>query len=110
MLMIQVFSYNPNQKTIYIESPTRNDPQLMYINRNGRDLIYQNLNWTIDCNIMDMKNIVLYLNGLRPKDYSNIYEDYVKYDYEYNCNKQLLELNISSYNKMLVGFDLKIKR
>ena len=107
MLMIQVFKTVDTTDSL----PITESPQTIELRNLGLsvdELIIQNLNWTIDCDTMDLDNLIVYLNGLPEPEYNNVYGGYYRYYYEYDCGKQLLWLNISSQYPILVGIDLQI--
>jgi len=112
MLMIQVFKTVNNNESPSIENqrfPSIESPQQIRLSKLGltnNDLIIQNLNWTINCNITNFKNLVIRFNGLTIPEYNIIYNGYYKYYYKYDCGKQLLWFNISSQYPILVGLDL----
>jgi len=70
--------------------------------------IYNNYTFTINCESMDMPNIVLYFNGYTINDYKKVYDKDVWYKYNYDCSIQKLYLEVYSEEYILVGIDLKI--
>jgi hypothetical protein len=103
MLVISVFnnqSYDGN--VVYTPEPSSSKKPII--------LQHHNYTFTIDCNTMDMPNIVLYFNSYNITEYYLMYQKYVAYDYRYDCGQQKLWLDVFSEEYTLVGIDLKIRR
>lgn len=103
MLVISVFN---NQS---MTGQTSYTPQA-FISESPIILQHYNYTFTIDCNIMDMPNIVLYFESYNITEYRELYGKYLAYDYTYDCSEQKLWLNVLAEEYTLVGIDLKIKR
>lgn len=102
MLVISVFNnQSMTGHTVYVPESNVQKPVILQ---------HYNYTFTIDCNTMDMPNIVLYFNSYNITEYHEMYDKYVAYDYTYDCDAQKLWLNVVGEEYTLVGIDLKIQR